>query len=120
MLTIGVPALRIIAVTFVFASVTVVLGYCMSGLGNGMVHMIGTALRQLVVLVPLVYLFASKFGVEKVWYAIWVSESIAVIYAVLAAIHTMKNRGIWGNYDERKSENLSNLRKGLRSDTSAL
>jgi putative MATE family efflux protein len=120
MLAIGVPALRIIAVTFVFASVTVVLGYCMSGLGNGMVHMVGTAIRQLVVLVPLVYLFAAKFGVEKVWYAIWISESVAVVYAVLASIHTMKKRGIWGNYDERKSKDMSDLWKGLRPDESAL
>jgi putative MATE family efflux protein len=96
MLSIGIPALRIIAITFVFASVTVVLGYCMSGLGNGMVHMVGTALRQLIVLVPLVYVFTAYFGVEKAWYAVWVSELAAVIYAVFAAGNTLKKRGIIG------------------------
>ena len=67
MLVSGVPALRIICVTFAFASVTMILGYAMSGLGNGLINMLGTALRQLIIFVPLAYLFASYFGIEKVW-----------------------------------------------------
>lgn len=85
MLAIGVPALRIISVTFSLASVTMILGYSMSGLGNGMVNMFGTALRQLIIFVPLAYLFASCFGIEKVWYSMWISEIAAVIYAVWAS-----------------------------------
>lgn len=46
MLSIGVPALRIISITFALASVTMILGYSMSGLGTGMVNMLGTALRS--------------------------------------------------------------------------
>jgi putative MATE family efflux protein len=94
MLAIGVPALRIICVTFVLASVTMVLGYCMSGLGNGMVNMVGTALRQLVLFVPLAYVFARCFGVSTVWFAIWVSETVAMVYAILAARRTLHKRGI--------------------------
>lgn len=52
MLAFGVPALRIISVTFLFAVTTILCGYFASGLGNGVVNMIGGALRQLVVLVP--------------------------------------------------------------------
>ena len=47
MLAFGVPALRIISVTFLFAVVTILCGYFASGLGNGVVNMIGGALRQL-------------------------------------------------------------------------
>jgi Na+-driven multidrug efflux pump len=57
----------------------------MSGLGNGLVNMIGTALRQLVVFVPLAYWLASRFGVDRVWYAIWVAELVAMCYAILAS-----------------------------------
>jgi putative MATE family efflux protein len=92
MLTIGIPAMRIIAVTFAFASVTMVLGYAMSGLGNGLVNMLGTALRQLILLVPLAYLFASQLGVEKVWYAMWIAEGIAMLYALWASRRTMKRK----------------------------
>ncbi|MDO4287384.1 MAG: MATE family efflux transporter [Eubacteriales bacterium] len=94
MLSIGVPALRIISVTFVFASVTMILGYAISGLGNGFVNMSGTALRQLIVFVPLAYLFASCFGIESVWYSMWISEGIAVLYAVLAAKNVMRKKGV--------------------------
>jgi putative MATE family efflux protein len=94
MLAIGVPALRIISVTYALSAVTMILGYSMSGLGNGVVNMMGTALRQLIIFVPLAYVFASQFGIEKVWYSIWISESIAVLYAILASRKVMQTRGI--------------------------
>lgn len=94
MLNIGVPALRIISVTFVPASVTMILGYAMSGLGNGMVNMLGTALRQLIIFVPLAHLFASYFGIGKVWYSMWISEFIAMVYAVFAARSVMRKSKI--------------------------
>lgn len=62
MLAFGVPALRIISVTFLFAVVTILCGYFASGLGNGVVNMIGGALRQLVVLVPCLWLLIQSFG----------------------------------------------------------
>jgi Na+-driven multidrug efflux pump len=94
MMQLGVPALRIIAITFVPASVTMVLGYSMSGLGNGLVHMTGTALRQLVIFVPLLYVFARMFGIENSWYAVWVSEAIAVIFSITATLRILKNEKI--------------------------
>jgi Na+-driven multidrug efflux pump len=66
----------------------------MSGLGNGMVNMMGTALRQLILFVPLAYVFASCFGIERVWYAMWVSEVIAMIYAIFASRNVLRKRGI--------------------------
>jgi putative MATE family efflux protein len=92
MLKIGIPALRIISLTFIPASLTMVLGYCMSGLGNGMVNMIGTGLRQLIVFVPLLYVFAKYFGVEHCWYAIWISEIVAVIYSITASIKILSSK----------------------------
>lgn len=94
MLSIGVPALRIISVTFVFSSVTMILGYSMSALGNGVVNMLGTSLRQVIILVPLAYAFASLFGIEKVWYAMWISESVAMIYVILSSKYILKKRGV--------------------------
>jgi putative MATE family efflux protein len=96
MLKLGVPALRIIAVTFIPASITMVLGYSMSGLGNGLVNMIGTGLRQFIIFVPLLYVFASAFGVENSWYAIWISEAAAVIFSISATVRILKNKKIIG------------------------
>jgi Na+-driven multidrug efflux pump len=94
LLAIGVPALRIISVTFALSSVTMILGYAMSGLGNGIINMLGTALRQLIVFVPLAYGAAALFGVDKVWYAMWVSECAAMVYSIVASRHELKKRGI--------------------------
>lgn len=84
MLALGIPALRIISITFAFASVTIILGYAASGLGNGVINMVGSALRQFVLLVPLVYLLAKFAGVDKIWFALWVSEGAAAIYSILS------------------------------------
>lgn len=84
-LVIGVPGLRIIAVTFALGAVTTVLGYACSGLGNGMVNMLGTALRQFIPLVPLAFLFGRLGGVNAVWYSMWISEALAVLFSILAA-----------------------------------
>ena len=82
-LAIGVPGLRLIAVTFVLGAVTTVLGYTCSGLGNGLANMVGTALRQFFPLIPLAYLFGSLGGVGAIWYAMWVSETLAVLFSIL-------------------------------------
>jgi Na+-driven multidrug efflux pump len=90
MLEIGVPALRIISVTFALSSITMILGYSMSGMGNGVINMLGTALRQLIIFVPVAYLFARYFGINKVWFSMWISETIAVIYAIIASHRELK------------------------------
>lgn len=83
MMEIGIPALRIIAPTFILGAVTMVTGYLVSGLGNGMVNMVGTAIRQLIILLPFVWLI-SRFGeIDHVWYAFWISEITAALYAFL-------------------------------------
>jgi putative MATE family efflux protein len=94
MLSIGVPALRVISVTFVLSSVTMILGYSMSGMGNGVINMLGTALRQLIIFVPVAYLFARFFGIDKVWYSMWISETVAVIYVIRATKKEMDSCGI--------------------------
>lgn len=93
MLAFGVPALRIISVTFLFAVATILCGYFASGLGNGVVNMIGGALRQLVALVPCLWLLIRTMGIEKAWFAFWVSEVIACAYSLWATKKELRNKG---------------------------
>ncbi|MGN0984594.1 MAG: MATE family efflux transporter [Gemmiger sp.] len=83
MLAIGVPALRIICLTFVCAAATTVVGYAGAGLGNGLINLLGTALRQFLVLVPLVWLLSRSGRVENVWYAVWAAELAAAAFSGL-------------------------------------
>ena len=92
MLAFGVPALRIISVTFLFAVITILCGYFASGLGNGVVNMIGGALRQLVILVPCLWLLIQTVGIDKAWFAFWVSELIACAYSLWAVRKELRNK----------------------------
>ena len=94
MLAIGIPALRIISVTFVFASATMILGYAASGLGNGVINMMGTGLRQVILLVPLIWILVKTAGVSAAWYAFWFAEPAAAAYAAVSSLRLLKKRGI--------------------------
>lgn len=82
MLGIGVPALRIISVTFIFSTFTILCGYFGAGLGNGIINMVGTALRQLIILIPILHLFVEKLGLPWAWCAFWISEAVAFLYSI--------------------------------------
>lgn len=89
MLAMGVPALRIISMIFVPTAVVLVAGYAHTGLGNGMVNMIGTLLRQLLP-VPIIYFVAKFAGVDRVWYVFWVSNLCALAYALFSLRQTYR------------------------------
>lgn len=83
MKAIGIPALRIIAPSFIPAAVTMIIGYTVSGLGNGFVNMAATALRQFVILLPAVLLLGNLGGISAVWFAFWISELCAFLFAFM-------------------------------------
>lgn len=92
MLEIGVPALRIIAVTFILAAMTIIIGYFVSGFQNGTVNMVGSALRQLVALVPFIALFLQLWGIKYCWFAFWIAEGAAFIYSYMAFRREIKQK----------------------------
>lgn len=92
MISFGIPALRTISLTFILTGCTVAIGFFFSAIGNGLVSMISTALRQLVLLVPCAYLLANAFGLSYAWYGFWVSEAAAAIFAVLCFLHSYKTK----------------------------
>ncbi len=91
MLVLGIPALRIISISFVFAAVTILCGYFASGLGNGMVNMVSAAIRQLVLLIPCLWFLIKAFGITHGWYAFWIAETVACIYSYCTSHKLLKN-----------------------------
>jgi Na+-driven multidrug efflux pump len=92
MAAMGIPTLRIIAVSFIPAAVTIGIGYACSGMGNGVISMISALIRQLVVLTPMVYLLSSLFGLGGIWYAFPAAEMIAVCFAGLSFSRVYKTK----------------------------
>lgn len=91
MLVLGIPAIRIISISFVFAAVTILCGYFASGLGNGVINMISAAIRQLVLLVPCLWFFINTVSITHGWYAFWIAETIACIYSYCTSHRLLKN-----------------------------
>jgi len=92
MLLIGIPALRIISVSFAFAAVTILCGYFASGLGNGMVNMLSAAIRQFILLIPCLWFLIKTAGITYAWYAFWIAEAAACIYSYCTSHRLLRLR----------------------------
>lgn len=81
---VGIPALRIISTSFLFAGYCIIISSVFQALGNGVYSLITSVTRQLVCILPLAYFFASRFGLSAVWYSFPMAEIIcAIITTVL-------------------------------------
>lgn len=78
MLAIGVPALRIISLSFLFAGYCIIVSSFFQALGNGIYSLCVSVARQLLCLLPLAYLFAKLFGLHAVWYAFALAELVSL------------------------------------------
>lgn len=83
MLRIGIPALRIISINFIFAGFCVIASSVLQALENGMLSLVVSAVRQLIAILPLAFIFGQVFGVNAIWFAFPVSEIIAVILSAM-------------------------------------
>lgn len=102
MLAIGVPALRIISVSFLFAGFCIVCGSLFQALGNGVYSMVVSIARQLLVLLPAAYLLSLAGEVRYVWWAFPIAEvvSLAVTFFFLLRI----NKRVIRHIGERQAD----------------
>ena len=90
MLAIGIPALRIISLSFLFAGYGIISSSMFQALGHGMLSMYVSILRQLVVLLPLAYLFSRLGELNYVWIAFPGAEIASVIVCTIFFRHIYK------------------------------
>lgn len=74
MLEIGIPALQTISYSFLFAGFCIVASSMYQALGNGVYSLLMSIGRQLVILLPVAYVFAKLIGLDAVWWAFPISE----------------------------------------------
>ncbi len=78
-LSIAVPCLRIISLSFVFAGFCIIIGSVFQALGKSIYSMFVSIARQLVVLIPIAYLLSLTGDITVVWWAFPVAEIMSVI-----------------------------------------
>lgn len=78
MMEIGVPALRIISISFLLAGFCIICGSVFQALGNGVYSMVVSIARQLVVLLPVAFLLSKLGNVNYVWWAFPIAELMSL------------------------------------------
>lgn len=82
MLSIGIPALRTISISFVFAGISMVLCSVFQALGSPNHSLLVTLLRQMVILLPLAYGFSSAFGLDMCWWSFPITEVLCALLSL--------------------------------------
>ncbi|MBO4319565.1 MAG: MATE family efflux transporter [Treponema sp.] len=83
MYAIGVPALRRIALHFPVAAVCITLISVFQALGKGLMSMIVSFVRQIIVLLPAAYLLSLTGNVNNIWWAFIIAESASLIASAI-------------------------------------
>ncbi len=87
MIEIGIPALRIMSLMFLLAGFGITFSGVFQALGNGVLSLCVSIVRQLVFIVPVAWLFAQTGVLENVWWAFPIAEIAGM---TLSAIFMMR------------------------------
>lgn len=84
LLSIGVPALRIICTCFLFAALGIVSSTLFQAVGKGTYSLVVSLMRQLAVLVPVAWILAAVTGqVNAVWWAFPIAETVSLAASIV-------------------------------------
>lgn len=87
MLEIGIPALRIISLSFAFAGICIVISSSLQALGHGFLSMMISITRQLIILLPSAYILAKFGGIHAVWWSFNIAEIASLTLSLLFFKH---------------------------------
>lgn len=83
MLSIGIPALRLISLSFLLAGFNIIRISTMQALGHGVVSLTISVLRQLVVLLPSAFIFSRIWGLNATWISFPLAEVVALLITIV-------------------------------------
>lgn len=94
MLAIGVPALKTISLSFSFAGICIISGSVCQAFGYAF-YSLGTSIaRQMVVLLPCIYLLSLTGEVNNIWYAWPIAEIMSLIVSLLFLRRVFRKTGM--------------------------
>lgn len=82
MYELGIPALRIISYSFIFAGICMVLCSAFQALNYANVSLWVTLFRQMILLLPLTYILAKAFGLNNSWFAFIFTEMLCAVFSI--------------------------------------
>lgn len=87
---IGVVALRIISISFLFAGIGIVGSTVFQAIGNPIHSLLMSVLRQLVIILPAAYLLSLTGTVDAVWWSYPIAEFCSFILCVVFLLRTFR------------------------------
>ncbi len=94
MMSFGIIGMRIIAVSFLFYGISIILTSVLQATGKAISAISISLLRQIVILLPIACLFTKNKMLNGVWGAFVVAELIGLIVAVAIYVRFTKKEGI--------------------------
>lgn len=85
MIAIGIPAFRITSFTYPLAAVSIVASSVFQALGKSIYSMLVSLGRQLIVLIPVAYLFSLTGVLDDVWLAFPIAEVVCLISSLFSS-----------------------------------
>lgn len=83
MFSLGITALRILGLSFVFGGISVMTCYALQGFSRGISSLVISALRQVIILLPLASVLGKVIGINGIWWSFLISETVTVILAII-------------------------------------
>ncbi len=90
MLAIGVPALKIIALSYLFAGINMIASTAFQALGFSMYSFYLSLLRQVFILLPVAYLLSLTGKITLVWWAFPMAEGICFVLVALLLVRVYR------------------------------
>lgn len=90
--TVGVPALRTISISFIFAGFSIIYSAVFQSFGYSFFSMLISIGRQLVTLLPVAYLLSLTGDINAVWWSYPIAEFVCVLLSVGFYIYIYKHK----------------------------
>ena len=90
MLSMGIPAVRIMSTAFIFAGFSVTCSGMFQAVGKGIRSLLMSFCRQLVLILPIAYFISIVFNLSFVWYAFPIAELGSLTLAIAFFINLVK------------------------------
>ena len=91
MIKIGTPALRIIAIHFIFAGFSIVCSATFQAVGKGTYSLLTSLIRQLLVLLPCAYVLSLTGNLDLIWLCFPIAEIFSAVTSFILMNRTRRH-----------------------------
>ena len=90
--TVGIPALRTISISFIFAGFSIICSAVFQSFGYSIFSMLVSLGRQLATLLPVAYFLSLTGDINKVWWSYPIAEFVCLLLSVIFYLYIYKHK----------------------------